>query len=94
MVDVPIYRIALVSCAMHQPMYAPVFAAHPRLEIACVVDDPHEIDEYVVETNRAIAEQYGVPYVEGIDAVAEDATIDICSAVSYTHLTLPTSDLV
>ena len=79
MVDVPIYRIALVSCAMHQPMYAPVFAAHPRLEIACVVDDPHEIDEYVVETNRAIAEQYGVPYVEGIDAVAEDATIDICS---------------
>ena len=60
-------------------MYAPVFAANPRLEIACVVDEPNEIDDYVVETNREVAAQYGVPYVESIEAVAKDATVDICS---------------
>ncbi len=74
------YRVALISCAMHQPTnYAPAFADNPRVEIACVADDPAEIDTYVADTNRAVARQYGVPYVEDIQAVADDPTIDICS---------------
>ena len=76
----PTYRVALVSCAMHQPQqYAPTFAKHPRTEVVCVADDPNEIDDYVVETNKAMAELYGVPYIESIDAVAADPTIDIVS---------------
>ncbi len=76
----PTYKVALVSCAMHQPQqYAPTFANHPRTEVVCVADDPSEIDDYVVETNRAEADLYGVPYVESIDAVANDPTIDIVS---------------
>ena len=76
----PTYKVALVSCAMHQPQqYAPTFANHPRTEVVCVADDPSEIDDYVVETNRAEADLYGVPYIESIDAVANDPSIDIVS---------------
>ena len=40
----PTYKVALVSCAMHQPQqYAPTFASHPRTEVVCVVDDPDAV---------------------------------------------------
>ena len=51
---------------MHQPsIYAPAFAEHPRFEIACVADDPGEIDDYIISTNQGVASEYGVPYLEG-----------------------------
>ncbi len=76
------YRVALVSCAMHQPTYAAGLAAHPRLEITQVVDEPGQIDEYIVHANRRLAEQYGVPYVEGIDRLLDDPHVDVCSVAT------------
>lgn len=65
---------------MHQPSnYAPGFAAHPRFEITCVADDPDQIDDYIVATNKAVANEYGVPYIENIAKVADDPNIDVCS---------------
>lgn len=65
----PIYRIALLSNAMHQDNYARLFARHPRLKIVAVVDESGQ-EPYVVGRNRALAELYGVPYVEDLDALS------------------------
>lgn len=65
----PVYRIALLSNAMHQDNYARSFAQHPRLRIVAVVDEPGQ-EPYVVGRNRALAALYGVPYVEDLDALS------------------------
>jgi len=75
------YNLALVSCAMHQPMYAAVFAQHPQLNIVKVVDDPGQ-DAFVVSQNQKIAALYGVPYEEGIDRLLDDRQIDVCSVAT------------
>ena len=65
---------------MHQPsIYAPAFAGHPRFEIACVADDPGQIDDYIISANQGVASEYGVPYLEDIGQVSDDPTIDVCS---------------
>src|SRR5919108_1795440 len=64
----PVYRIALLSNAMHQDNYARAFAQHPRLRIIAVVDEPGQ-EPYVARRNRAIAAQFGVPLVESLDAL-------------------------
>ena len=62
MSKLPVYRVALLSCAMHQPsIYAPAFAEHPRFEIACVADDPGQIDDYIISATQGVASEYGVP---------------------------------
>src|SRR5262245_15319326 len=53
---------------MHQDNYASAFARHPRLRIVALVDEPGQ-EPYVVGRNRALAERWGVPYVEGLDAL-------------------------
>lgn len=73
----PVYRIALLSNAMHQDSYARAFAGNARLSIAVVIDEPGQ-ERYVAERNRALAAQFGVPYVESLDALA-DRTIDAVS---------------
>ena len=45
------------------------------------------------EASDALARQVGIP-VEPLDPRPLDIAIDGADAVSYTHLTLPTSDLV
>lgn len=72
-----VYRIALLSNAMHQDSYARAFARHPWLRIAVVIDEPGQ-ERYVAERNRALAAQYGVPYVETLDALG-DPQIDVVS---------------
>jgi predicted dehydrogenase len=73
----PIYRVALLSNAMHQDGYARAFAQHRRLRIAAMVDEPGQ-ERYVADRNRALAAQYGVPYVESLDALG-DPEIDVVS---------------
>jgi predicted dehydrogenase len=72
-----VYRIALLSNAMHQDSYARAFARHPRLRIVAVIDEPGQ-ERYVADRNRAVAAQYGVPYTESLDALA-DPEIDAVS---------------
>lgn len=63
----PVYRVALLSNAMHQDNYARAFAAHPRLRLCAVGDEPGQ-EPYVAARNQALAALYGVPYIEGLDA--------------------------
>ena len=52
------YRVALLSNAMHQERFAQVFARHPRLRLAVVVDEP-DVEPYVARRNRALAAEHG-----------------------------------
>jgi predicted dehydrogenase len=79
------YRMALLSNAMHQDRFAQAFAAHPRLRIVAVVDEPDQ-EPYVVKRNQALAEQHGVPYVESLDALSsvdgeEVDVVSVCSQI-------------
>lgn len=73
----PIYRIALLSNAMHQDNYARIFAQHPRVRIVAVVDEPGQ-EGYVAGRNRELAERCGVPYIEDLDALSAPE-IDVVS---------------
>lgn len=55
---------------MHQDGYARLFAAHPRFRVVAVVDEPGQ-EAYIVERNRSLARQHGVPYKEDLDALAD-----------------------
>jgi myo-inositol 2-dehydrogenase / D-chiro-inositol 1-dehydrogenase len=73
----PVYRVALLSNAMHQERFAQAFAQHPRLRVVSVVDEPG-IEPYIARRNRALAEEHGVPYVESLDAAGGD-DVDVVS---------------
>jgi predicted dehydrogenase len=75
--EAPLYRLALLSNAMHQDSYARAFARHLRLRIVAVIDEPGQ-EPYVVARNRSLAAEYGVPYVESLDALS-DPEIDAVS---------------
>ena len=64
------YGVALLSNAMHQDRFGQAFAAHPRLHVLAVVDEPGQ-EPYVQGRNRALAQQLGVPYVESLAALSE-----------------------
>lgn len=72
-----VYRVALLSNAMHQERFAQAFAHHPRLRVVAVADEPG-VERYVARRNRLLAEEHGVPYQESLDAVA-DTGIDVVS---------------
>jgi predicted dehydrogenase len=70
-----VYRVALLSNAMHLDNYARALARHPRLRIVGVYDEPGQ-EPYVVGRNRALAAEYGVLYTETLDALSDPA-IDV-----------------
>ena len=76
-----VYRLALLSNAMHQDTYARAFAAHRRLHLVAVVDEPGQ-EPYVAGRNRSMADTYGVPYVESLDAL-DSRDIDAVSVDPY-----------
>jgi hypothetical protein len=82
-----VYRVALLSNAMHQDSYARAFARHPRLKLATVIDEPGQ-ERYVTERNRALAAQYGIPYVESLDALG-NPQIDVVSVALPNFLHAP-----
>jgi predicted dehydrogenase len=74
------YKVAILSNAMHQERFGPALAAHPRLELVCVVDEPGQ-EAYVAERNRSLAESLGVPLIETDDVGAAllEAGVDVVS---------------
>ena len=72
--------VCLMSCVRHQGTYAPILAAHPRLQITCVADEVGA-PEWIHDVNRTFAERYQVPYRSAEEALAR-ADVDlvcICS---------------
>lgn len=74
----PTYRIALLSNAMHQDMYARVFNQHPRLEIAVVAEEPGQ--EAVIDARgRRLARDLNVPHTTDVNAMLDRPDIDVVS---------------
>src|SRR5216110_2137223 len=63
----PIFGVLLLSCVRHQRDYAPYIAAHPRLKIVAVADEP-DLPDWMRRANLEMAAQYDVPYSEDVDA--------------------------
>ena len=75
------FGLALVSCVRHQKGYAPLFAAHPDVQIVLVTDEP-DIPDWMHAVNQEFAERYGVPYLPGVEAALarpEVAMVSVCS---------------
>ena len=74
----PIYRVALLSNAMHQDMYARAFDLHPRFEIAVVAEEPGQ-EVVIEERGRRLAKDFKVPHTTDVGAVLERPDIDVVS---------------
>jgi predicted dehydrogenase len=72
-----VYRLALLSNAMHQNNSARVFAPHARVRMTALVDEP-DVEPYVEARNRRLAERYGLPYFDSLAALG-DLDVDAVS---------------
>ena len=72
------YGVLLLSCVRHQRDYAPYIAAHPRLKIVAVADEAG-LPDWMRRANVAMAAQYGVPYIEDVDAALAREDVQIAS---------------
>lgn len=72
--------VCLLSCVRHQRNYAPLFAAHPDLQIVCVADEP-DVPAWIRDVNQAFSAQYRVPYLP-LDQALARADVDIVSICS------------
>ena len=72
------YRVALLSNAMHQDMYARAFGLHPRLEIAVVAEEPGQ-EVVIEERGRRLAAALNVPHTTNVRAALERPDIDAVS---------------
>ena len=73
-----VYGVALLSNAMHQSGYAPGLARHPRLRVLVLADDPGQ-EPLVVQRNRDLADELGVPYIEDVDAALRWPGVEVLS---------------
>ncbi len=73
-----VYGVALLSNAMHQSGYAPALARHPRLRVLVLADDPGQ-EPLVVQRNRELADELGVPYIEDVDAALNWPGVEVAS---------------
>ena len=73
-----VYGVALLSNAMHQSGYAPGMAQHPRLRVLVLADDPGQ-EPLVVQRNRELADELGVPYIEDVDAALNWPGVEVLS---------------
>jgi predicted dehydrogenase len=62
----------------HQEGYAETFAAHPLCHLVAVSDDK-DISEYRRGLNRALAEQWDLPYIDDLDAALSRDDVHIVS---------------
>ena len=72
------YRVALLSNAMHQDMYARAFDLHPRFEVAVVAEEPGR-EVVIEERGRRLAKDFKVPHTTDVRAVLERPDIDVVS---------------
>ena len=69
--------VLLLSCVRHQRDYAPYIAAHPRLKIVAVADEP-DLPDWMRRANLEMAAQYDVPYSEDVDAALTRVELRNC----------------
>ena len=72
------YGVLLLSCVRHQRDYAPYIAAHPRLKIVAVADEPG-LPDWMRKANSDMAAHYGVPCIEDVDAALARADVQLTS---------------
>ena len=72
------YGVLLLSCVRHQRDYAPSIAAHARLKIVAVADEPG-LPDWMRKANADMAAQYGVPYIEDVAAALARDDVQIVS---------------
>jgi predicted dehydrogenase len=72
------YGVLLLSCIRHQRDYAPHIAAHPRMKIIAVADEP-PLPDWMRKANIDMAAKYGVPYIEDVDAALARDDVDMVS---------------
>jgi myo-inositol 2-dehydrogenase / D-chiro-inositol 1-dehydrogenase len=75
------YGVLLLSCVRHQGTYAPVFAAHPDVEIVAVADEP-DIPAWMHEVNQQFADEYGLPYIRNVPEALSRPDVDFVSICS------------
>ena len=77
----PTFGVLLLSCVRHQRDYAPSIAAHPRLKIVAVADEPG-LPDWMRKANSDMAAHYNVPYIEDVaTALARDdiQMVSVCT---------------
>ncbi len=72
------YGVLLLSCVRHQRDYAPYIAAHPRLKIVAVADEPG-LPEWMRRANLDMAAKFGVPYIEDVEAALARDDVQLVS---------------
>ena len=73
--------VLLLSGVRHQASYAALFAAHPRLRIIALVDEP-ELPAWMEALNADLATRLGVPYVRDICEAVARPDVDMVSVAS------------
>ena len=76
--NAPTYRVALLSNAMHQDMYARAFDRHQRLEVAIVAEETGQ-EAVIRERGRRLAADLKVPHTTNVRAVLVRPDIDVVS---------------
>jgi len=83
-----VFRVAVLSVVKHDYV-ARAVAAHPRMRLAVVADDPSEPD-WVHQRNEQFAEEFGIPYIRDVEqALAEHpCEIAVVSSQAERHCDL------
>ena len=89
------YGVLLLSCVRHQGGYAPLFEAHPDVEIVAVADEP-DVPDWMHEVNQQFADQYGLSYISDVSAALARDDVDFVSICSeptrHARLTIAAAD--
>lgn len=77
--------VLLLGGIRHQESYAPSFAAHPRLRLVALADEPG-LPEWLRNRNQRLSNTLQLPYIEDVETALADPGIDIvCVATEPTR---------
>jgi predicted dehydrogenase len=74
------FRCAVLSAVKHDYVARGV-ASHPRFELAVVADEPG-VPDWAHERNQRLADEYGIPYVRGVESALRDYDVQVAIVTS------------
>jgi predicted dehydrogenase len=74
-------RVGFLSGIRHARSYAALLAARPDVEIVGVAEDL-DVPDWMVDESRQLARDLAVPFVEGTEALADPARVDLAMVCS------------
>jgi predicted dehydrogenase len=74
------FRCAVLSAVKHDYVARGV-ASHPRFELAVVADEPG-VPDWAHERNQHLADEYGIPYVRGVESALRDYDVQVAIVTS------------